>query len=400
MGETMGKFRLSGLVLLTIFLVSFTGCGSKQVVNESATSETESVTTEIKNEAVPLQMEEVDFSFEENTSAEDSDKNDAYTEYSTDSYTISIPNEWIPTVRTEEKSAWFYPEDGDGAVVDVMLQLQDSGMVLMEENYEYLKEYLKEVGGELLLQEYINIGNLGICSHFKIEVKVIGVPMYLDGVFFRGSENTMQAVTFIWNSEFDNQYLDEWDYIMNSIKIDGKETTTEVSTDETLTGTVNNEIVDETVAAGDANTSENITSLQSKAVNKASEYLKYYAFSRDGLVSQLVYVGFSTADAGFGADNCGADWNEEALEKAQEYLKFTAFSCSGLATQLEFQKFTAEQAKYGAVNCGANWSEQAAKKAKEYLAYSSLSRDELLSQLVYEKFTTEEAEYGVKAAGY
>jgi len=72
----------------------------------------------------------------------------------------------------------------------------------------------------------------------------------------------------------------------------------------------------------------------------------------------------------------------------------------GLIRQLEYEKFTSEQAKYGADNCGADWNEQAAKSAESYLEYTSFSRSGLISQLEYEGFTRAQAVYGAEANGY
>ena len=58
---------------------------------------------------------------------------------------------------------------------------------------------------------------------------------------------------------------------------------------------------------------------QRNALEKAKDYLDFSAFSYTGLIGQLEYEGFSTEDATFGADNCGADWNEQAAKKAQSY---------------------------------------------------------------------------------
>lgn len=91
---------------------------------------------------------------------------------------------------------------------------------------------------------------------------------------------------------------------------------------------------------------------------------------------------------------------KNALGKAKEYLKYSAFSYEGLIEQLEYEKFSREDATYGADNCGADWMEQAAKKAKEYLDYSSFSREGLIEQLEYEGFTREQAVYGVEENGY
>jgi len=90
-----------------------------------------------------------------------------------------------------------------------------------------------------------------------------------------------------------------------------------------------------------------ITLSQKNAVNKAKDYLNYTAFSHDGLVAQLEYEKFSAADATYGADNCGADWNQQAAKKAKDYLNYTSFSRDGLIEQLEYDKFTPDQATYG-----------------------------------------------------
>ena len=86
---------------------------------------------------------------------------------------------------------------------------------------------------------------------------------------------------------------------------------------------------------------------QKNAVSKAQSYLKHMAFSHDGLVRQLEFEGFSNAEAVYGADNCGADWNEQAAKKAESYLKHMSFSRDGLIKQLEFENFTSSQAIYG-----------------------------------------------------
>ena len=89
-----------------------------------------------------------------------------------------------------------------------------------------------------------------------------------------------------------------------------------------------------------------------------------------------------------------------ALRSAESYLAFTAFSHQGLVDQLEFEGYTTEEATFAADNCGADWNEQAALCAQNYLDVMSFSRQGLLDQLLFEGFTQEQAEYGVAAAGY
>lgn len=143
-----------------------------------------------------------------------------------------------------------------------------------------------------------------------------------------------------------------------------------------------------------------LTTGQKNALDSANSYIRHSAFSHDGLIDQLEYEGYTTAEATFAADNCGADWNDEALQKAKSYLKHSAFSQSGLIEQLEYEKFTTEQATYAVSNCGADWKEQAAKCAESYLKHSSFSRERLIDQLIYEGFTRAQAVYGVEANGY
>ncbi len=91
-----------------------------------------------------------------------------------------------------------------------------------------------------------------------------------------------------------------------------------------------------------------LTTGQANALKQAKSYLDFSAFSYSGLISQLEYEQYSHEDAVFAADNCGADWNEQAVEKAKSYLEFSSFSRDGLIEQLEYEGFTHEQAVYGA----------------------------------------------------
>jgi len=151
---------------------------------------------------------------------------------------------------------------------------------------------------------------------------------------------------------------------------------------------------EDTSGAGES--AEAATTGQQNALQSAKSYLLYSAFSYEGLIDQLEYEGFTTEEATYAVDHCGADWSAQALASAKTYLSFSAFSYKGLIDQLEYEKFTSEQATYAADNCGADWFEQAALCAESYLSYSSFSKNELISQLEYEGFTHEQAVYGVE----
>ena len=91
---------------------------------------------------------------------------------------------------------------------------------------------------------------------------------------------------------------------------------------------------------------------------------------------------------------------QNALGSAANYLNTMAFSKSGLIDQLEYEGYSTEEATYAVENCGADWNEQAAKSAQNYINTMSFSRSGLIDQLIYEGFTQEQAEYGVSAVGY
>ena len=91
---------------------------------------------------------------------------------------------------------------------------------------------------------------------------------------------------------------------------------------------------------------------QKNALSEAKSYLNYTAFSYKGLIEQLKYEGYSAEESTYGADNCGADWNEQAAKMAKQYINYTSFSRAGLIEQLEYEGFTAEQAEYGATTVG------------------------------------------------
>ena len=98
------------------------------------------------------------------------------------------------------------------------------------------------------------------------------------------------------------------------------------------------------------------TVAQQNAYRSAVSYLNYTAFSRSGLIGQLEFEGYATADAEFAIARLeaegGVDWNAQAAAKAASYLEYTSFSRSGLIDQLLFEGFTAAQAEYGVGTTG------------------------------------------------
>ena len=95
-----------------------------------------------------------------------------------------------------------------------------------------------------------------------------------------------------------------------------------------------------------------LTMGQKQAVGKGEDYLSFAAFSRKGLIDQLVFEGFSEADAIFAVDYIAPDWNEQAAKKAQDYIDMTSFSRQGLIDQLVFEGFSQAEAEYGVTAVG------------------------------------------------
>lgn len=95
------------------------------------------------------------------------------------------------------------------------------------------------------------------------------------------------------------------------------------------------------------NATTDITSGMRNALQSAKNYLSTMPFSYAGLIEQLEYEGYSNSEAVYAADNCGADWYEQAVLCAKNYLDIMPFSRSGLIEQLEFEGYTYEQAVYG-----------------------------------------------------
>jgi len=99
-------------------------------------------------------------------------------------------------------------------------------------------------------------------------------------------------------------------------------------------------------------------------------------------------------------DAVDANWNVQAAGSAESYLSYSAFSRSGLVDQLVYEGFTDSEAEYGVASTNADWNDQAAKSAESYLENKAFSRQGLIDQLKYEGFSQSQAEYGVSQNGY
>lgn len=297
-------------------------------------------------------------------------------------YTFQIPNSWEENENNSIFLKQYYAETG---LETSMLQIDCESLFDNFKELDKNKEMVIESYGSAFsdfetveISEYEVCGNKGILYDFNGSVSDSGVVVDFIGnmvVFIDDrSENTI-LISMINSTEAEYSHFDDFYKIVDSVAERSESIDVEVNDSD-------------------------IPLEYSNALKAAKNYLEYTAFSYAGLISQLEYEGYSTEACTYAADNCNADWNEQALNSAINYLEHTAFSYSGLISQLEYEGFTSDQATYGADNCGADWNEQASNAAKNYLEYSSFSRQGLLDQLIYEGFTQEQAEYGVASVGY
>lgn len=290
-----------------------------------------------------------------------------------DGLTIDVPAEW--EVMDGEDGKYIYPDFGgllylttesdayDGRPTDSFYFDVVSGM---------------ECDGSTRLTSEPEVSSVDAAISYRS-----GMESTIDGKDYKGkfeliiSGASSYAVTFIVPSDDYSSIESQIDSVLDTITLKNAESPMVIETGRESSETVS----------------------QKNAVEKAMSYLRYSAFSYDGLVRQLEFEGFTHDDAVYGADNCGADWMVQAEAKARDYISFSAFSYAGLIDQLEFEGFSHDEAVHGADSCGADWYEQAAKKAADYMSYSSFSYDELVNQLMFEGFTEEQAAYGATSVG-
>ena len=205
---------------------------------------------------------------------------------------------------------------------------------------------------------------------------------------------------------------------------------------------------DATQTTGDTQPAEELTREEQDALDYALALLETVAYSREGIISQMVHDGYEEAVAAAAADRTGTDWKAQAVRSAQEcvlhlavsrtgvaqmleYERFTAdetvyameqlkdvdwdaetdqavekhleqgVSKRGLEDVLEFQGFTQEQIKKAVSKTGdVDWDAQAVLCAKGYLEAMEFTREELIGQLKFEGFTTAQAEYAADQCGF
>lgn len=161
------------------------------------------------------------------------------------------------------------------------------------------------------------------------------------GIFDASAKEPNQTVTSL---------EDVQNFILNEVpkrRTEQKDSSTTTTSDNTTSEAEDTDDVANSVDDTQLTETPSPSLEEKNALATAEKYLNYTAFSYTGLIEQLEYEGYTTESATYAADNCKADWNEQAAQKAQQYLNYTSFSKQGLIEQLEYEGFTKEQAEYG-----------------------------------------------------
>ena len=162
---------------------------------------------------------------------------------------------------------------------------------------------------------------------------------HLDSFHFN-HKGKFKSICYVGLADAREECLNYFPKILASLKGDDLGNTTSATSSE-ISSIVESKTETPTVTTG-----------QKNALKRAKQYLKTMPFSYTGLIEQLEYEKYSHEDAVYAANNCGADWNEQAANKAQDYLDVMAFSRQGLIEQLEYEGYTHEQAVYGVNQTG------------------------------------------------
>jgi len=133
------------------------------------------------------------------------------------------------------------------------------------------------------------------------------------------------------------------------------------------------------------------------ALHQAQTYLSVMNYSYAGLIQQLMDIGYSQADATYAADNCAANWTQQAVDSANTHILSGSFSKGAMYGQLDNEGFTQEQIVAALEGCEANWNQEALQALQAYLEISPFSESSMYDQLMFEDFTEDEITYAMES---
>ncbi|MGN0416968.1 Ltp family lipoprotein [Anaerostipes faecalis] len=286
------------------------------------------------------------------TAKEDTYKN--YKQYNTSfGLKYKIPNDWNKTDTSTSTDLTFSKDDDTitHGLIGVYYYEFD-GDIIQKENFRSLVSNIKD--GEnyngKFHSESSTINGVKV-NFFSYELDINGDAYFMKGIVFNCG-NGYCILDFIYPTNKDYGKL--FDNIANSISVNTSAIVTATEkpneTEASVSATEEPTTTEVTTEATTEKTTEVYapTTGEENALNKAFDYLDYDAFSKSGLIKQLKYEGFTTKEAKYAANNCNANWKDQAYKKATSYLESQSFSKSGLIKQLEYEGFTNSQAKYGA----------------------------------------------------
>ena len=371
------KHFLAMLVAVVLWAGVLTGCSAKTEASSAAPSSAPSSSSpesaQTSSAASPQAAAVPTNDFAAGTQA-----------YENFSISYEAPTAWERKTK-EDGQEFFYPPV-DSGVAFLMINPAESGSAIRTEEYlEIYAEGMEKSLGDDVKRIKCGFEENAAGSRYaalNLEGEMQGRPVRLYNAIFNVSGGSI-LVGFLEEFECGKDFSQDFQRVVDTVRIIEKSASEK-----------------EADSASQAPQAASETMGQRNALSTAKNYLRVMPFSHSGLVQQLEFEGFTTEEATYGADNCGADWSVQASKKAQDYLDTMSFSRKSLIQQLEFEGFTNEEATGAVDGCGADWNEQAAKKAQDYIDTMSMSRSGLLSQLQFEGFTPEQAEYGVSAVGY
>lgn len=332
------------ILLIIICLICFTGCGSKD--NKSSNSLNYDDTYTHEDLIISTSYEKIndylntlfnELDFDEKMRLASSNERDTY-------YTFAYINEKANTVFT-----FYFDKEQEFMFVNIIYDKYNNDSVeLAKEVIKYSKfnfniDELASIRKILIASESTDdaeIGNYIISSLSSGNLTIKSKEKYADSE----KENQME------NNSNNNTTKNESN---NNSKQNNTNNNTNTNNQANTNPSNNSNIQQNTPqqTQPESNTTSVSVSKQN-ALKSAKSYLSFSAFSRKGLIEQLEYEKYSTEDATYAVDNCGANWNEQALKSAKSYLNFSSFSHDGLVEQLEYEGFTHEQAEYGVAKNG------------------------------------------------
>ena len=306
------KKRVLALALSLVVVVSVSACENSNGNNENKEeSSTKSVTTESEQKQTHIKTSD----FQKGTS-----------NWHIENFYFDVPSNWIHEFKDGD---WFYPTSNknlDGSVWTKFIEYEYS--ILTKENFKSFVEGIVEGFPQYEIIKYNYTKNKNEFPALGAEVSAVaenGTNINANILCF-DCNGGFVAIIFTTSTNTKYDFSDDFNSIFHSIVV--------------------KEVEDNTQQEKDTKTT-NITMGQQNALRSALQYLNTMAFSKSGLIDQLEYEGYSTEEATYAVENCGADWNEQAAKSAQNYINTMSFSRSGLIDQLIYEGFTQEQAEYG-----------------------------------------------------